>query len=82
MEALENTFFATPAERPPKKETVADPKPLNDGDDWSDLPLSALKRKPLTEIISYLQQKGAAYTDAQGKILNKNELLKTVVNLA
>ena len=84
MDTVENAFFTTPSQQAPEEEATSDPKPAksSEGDDWSDLPLSAIKRKPLTEIVSYLQQKGAAYTDAQGKILKKTELLNTVVDLA
>lgn len=62
----------------------AAPKPVKKSggeDDWSNLSLSALKRKPLTELAAYLQKKGASITDANGNMLKKADLLREVLAL-
>ena len=46
--------------------------------DWKNLPFSAIKRKPLTEIVAYLQAKGLTVIGADGKPLPKSKLLEAI----
>jgi hypothetical protein len=84
--SLDNAFFAStatssksqvppPAVKP--KATAASPSTTSDND-WSKLPLSAIKRKPITEIMSYLQAKGRAVIDKNGRPLSKSELVDAI----
>lgn len=47
-------------------------------EDWSNLSITALKRKPMTEIMAYLKAKGASITGVDGKPLKKSELLEAI----
>ena len=49
-----------------------------DMNDWKNLPFSAIKRKPLTEIVAYLQAKGLTVIGADGKPLPKSKLLEAI----
>jgi hypothetical protein len=51
-------------------------------EDWSDLTVTKLKRKPLNEIINYLKARGASVTDDHGRMLDKNRLVETALQIA
>lgn len=54
-------------------------KPTTDvNNDWSKLPFTAIKRKPITEIIAYLQAKGCDVIGADGKPLSKSQLIEAI----
>jgi hypothetical protein len=87
---LENAFFATmesndakeisPGTPPKKINTVPTLKTISSAtvDDWSKLPLSAVKRKPISEIMSYLQAKGRDVIDKNGRPLSKSQLVDAI----
>lgn len=65
---------ATQPSAPIKKK----PKKAVDENDWSTLPFTAVKRKPITDIINYLRAKGVSINGPNGKPLKKPELVNTV----
>ena len=80
-----NVFFANVVNEQETQQSVtsrsSSKKAVSD-DDWSNLSFTALKRKPITEIMSYLKAKGASITGDDGKPLKKAELLKTIFSAA
>jgi hypothetical protein len=56
-------------------------RPLSTDNDWSSLSFSALKKKPLTEIIAYLQSKGYKVSSDDGKLLSKSQLLDAIFSI-
>jgi hypothetical protein len=57
--------------------SVAYASPPSD-EDWSQLSFSAIKRKPITEIMAYLQAKGRAVIDKNGRPLSKSQLVDAI----
>lgn len=52
-----------------------------DTNDWRNLPFSSIKRKPLTEIMAYLQAKGLDVVGEDGKPLPKSKLLEAIFSM-
>ena len=85
VSSLEGAFFASTrvnknvaaSSIPKVTKASSSAKPRND-DDWSTLPLSAIKRKPITEIMSYLQGKGRNVIGKDGRPLSKSQLVEAI----
>jgi hypothetical protein len=88
-EPVQNAFFATttdnnvkpsPLPSTPIKsaQSSTSTKTSSNDDDWSKLPLSAIKRKPITEIMAYLQSKGRDVIGADGRPLPKSKLVEAI----
>jgi hypothetical protein len=84
---VQNAFFAATVigttASSTLKTTIPAPtsRPLSTDNDWSSLSFSALKKKPLTEIIAYLQSKGYKVSSDDGKLLSKSQLLDAVFSI-
>lgn len=89
---VENAFFATTAAAPisskpvtpvPTKSSDVSPstKSTTDINDWSNLPFSSIKRKPISEIVAYLQAKGRNVIGEDGKPLPKSKLLEAIFSI-
>jgi hypothetical protein len=90
--SLQNAFFATTvvnksvekpvptkaAPPPTSTKTTITKASSTDSNDWSTLPFTAIKRKPITEIIAYLQAKGRNVIGVDGKPLSKSQLIETI----
>ena len=91
---MENAFFATtkvPTTGSAKTVTSIPEKAYptallsssttTDSTDWRNLPFSSIKRKPLTEIMAYVQAKGLAVVGEDGKPLPKSKLLEAIFSM-
>ena len=89
---LENAFFATtaapamskqatPAPTKPSPATSSTTSMSTDYNDWRNLPFSSVKRKPMTEIMAYLQAKGLDVIGDDGKPLPKSKLLEAIFSI-
>jgi hypothetical protein len=89
--SVENAFFATAAAPisskpvtpvPTKSSNVSSSNTsTTDINDWSNLPFSSIKRKPISEIVAYLQAKGRNVIGEDGKPLPKSKLLEAIYSI-
>ena len=90
---VENAFFATTTAVPTSTYSVtpirkksfpaasSSPSVSADTNDWRNLPFSLIKRKPLSEIMAYLQAKGLDVVGEDGKPLPKSKLLDAIFSM-
>jgi hypothetical protein len=69
-----------PKKAPAKTKTQA-ATATDSSEDWSKLSTTALKRKTVKELTTYLKSKGTSVTDADGKTLKKADLVELVLSV-
>lgn len=89
VEPVGNVFYASMVNKVDKKASLSngvqkEPKKsyVASDDDWSNLSFNVLKRKSVTEIMSYLKAKGASITGDDGRPMKKAELLEAIFSFS